>query len=91
MRAQQRKRSAALRRECRLGRVTLRPNPPRMITIVLAVALLAIGIAGVFFPSVVDEVIKKAAARGGPHQAAAPVARARRPSSTSPRSPRRCC
>ena len=31
-----------------------------MITIVLAVAVLAIGIAGVFFPSVVDEVIRKA-------------------------------
>lgn len=31
-----------------------------MITVVLAVALLAIGVAGVFFPSVVDEVIKKA-------------------------------
>jgi hypothetical protein len=31
-----------------------------MITVVLAVALLAIGVAGVFFPSVLDEVIRKA-------------------------------
>jgi hypothetical protein len=31
-----------------------------MITVVIAVALLAVGIAGVFFPSVVDELIKKA-------------------------------
>ena len=38
----------------------MRPNPPRMITVVLAVALLAIGIAGVFFPSAVDEIIRKA-------------------------------
>ncbi len=31
-----------------------------MITVVLAVALLAIGVAGVFFPSVVEDVIRKA-------------------------------
>jgi hypothetical protein len=31
-----------------------------MITVVLAVALLAVGIAGVFFPSAVDEIIRKA-------------------------------
>jgi hypothetical protein len=31
-----------------------------MITVVLAVALLAIGVAGVFFPDFVDEVIRKA-------------------------------
>jgi hypothetical protein len=38
--------------------VTLKPNPPRMITIVLAIALLVVGVVGVFMPSLVNDVIR---------------------------------
>jgi hypothetical protein len=31
--------------------MTLRPNPPRMITVVIAVALLVIGVAGTLLPA----------------------------------------
>jgi hypothetical protein len=38
--------------------MTLRPNPPRMITVIIAVALLAIGVAGVFLPGTVQDLIR---------------------------------
>jgi hypothetical protein len=31
--------------------MTFRPNPPRMITVIVAVALLAIGVAGTLLPA----------------------------------------
>lgn len=42
----------------RLQPVTFHPNPPRMITIVVAIVLLAIGMIGVFMPSLMNDAIK---------------------------------
>lgn len=38
--------------------MTFHPNPPRLITIALAIVLLVVGVTGVFKPSLVDDLIK---------------------------------
>lgn len=38
--------------------MTFKPNPPRMVTVVLAIVLLVVGVVGVFVPSLMNDAIK---------------------------------